>query len=584
MDSSNPIGYLQNLCSKIGWLLPIYKEIKPSQQSTNKLMYSTQCILNDIVVIGESNTKKNSKKDAAIKMMKSLNENYRSTITICNLQTGIKEEKIRLLLSDIHSIKTIKMLYDMHSKGLAKAEVIVGDILDMLVAKKLYNGYSYQNRKLSVTCQAELIKTPEIDKQTKRKRKSKRNRLNRKFAMLDEEKPKKQHQMDIFLGTDDDDENENDKSSKKDVQDDNDTDDDNKFLVIDDFTHPKIVPDHKPIVPLDSEVNGYDIEKKSGSEFSYCDGDNKIVNIDNNNINFQSVSYHRDYKKLGFVESGEDRSRILLTHSIKNCSKFICASMINSDDEIINCEAIIDDNDNDQHPEIVPTDFSADDKQNDTKELTIDESIARYYQPVSDEEIKKLQVGCCNTYMDDLWEDFQKDLKTRQNMINGNDSVDDNDSAIINCEPMVDVSKSVPNQHDYKIPDHNDQSEEDRSRILLVNSIKNCSKFTCADMIDGDDLDNSDSFDYESIVDDDDDKNHRSEMVFCNGERNDKKKLIIDDSIAHYYQPISKEEMKKLQLGSCNTYIDGLWEDFQKTLEPKQKLATDTLCDGLFHK
>ena len=118
------------------------------------------------------------------------------------------------------------------------------------------------DRKLSVTCQAEFIKTPEIDKQTKRKRKSKRNRLNRKFAMLDEEKPKKQHQMDIFLGTDDDDENENDKSSKKDVQDDNDTDDDNKFLVIDDFTHPKIVPDHKPIVPLDSEVNGYDIEKK----------------------------------------------------------------------------------------------------------------------------------------------------------------------------------------------------------------------------------------------------------------------------------------------------------------------------------
>ena len=90
MDSSNPIGYLQNLCSKIGWLLPIYKEIKPSQQSTNKLMYLTECILNDIVVIGESNTKKNSKKDAAIKMMKSLNENYRSTITICNLQTGIK--------------------------------------------------------------------------------------------------------------------------------------------------------------------------------------------------------------------------------------------------------------------------------------------------------------------------------------------------------------------------------------------------------------------------------------------------------------------------------------------------------------
>lgn len=56
------------------------------------------------------------------------------------------EEKIRLLLSDIHSIKTIKMLYDMHSNGLAKAEVIVGDILDMLVAKKLYNGYTYQSR------------------------------------------------------------------------------------------------------------------------------------------------------------------------------------------------------------------------------------------------------------------------------------------------------------------------------------------------------------------------------------------------------------------------------------------------------
>ena len=33
----------------------------------------------------------------------------------------------------------------MNSKGMAKAEVVVDKITDMLVAMKLYNGYSFQS-------------------------------------------------------------------------------------------------------------------------------------------------------------------------------------------------------------------------------------------------------------------------------------------------------------------------------------------------------------------------------------------------------------------------------------------------------
>ncbi|OTF79729.1 hypothetical protein BLA29_005008 [Euroglyphus maynei] len=145
MDFSDPIGYLQQLCSKIGWLLPIYKDLEQKSSIDNKLIHQTHCKLNDIVVIGESSTKKNSKKESAKKMIESLNEHYRSTFTVYNLQSGIHEKKIRLLLSDIRSINSMKIFYDMKSKGMAKAEVIVDNILDMLVAMKLFNGYTFQS-------------------------------------------------------------------------------------------------------------------------------------------------------------------------------------------------------------------------------------------------------------------------------------------------------------------------------------------------------------------------------------------------------------------------------------------------------
>ena len=93
MDNfSDPIGYLQQLCSKIGWLLPVYKDLgqsKSSSSSGEKLVFRTDCTLNDIFVIGESNAKKDSKKNAATKMIKALNDHYRSTITVYNLQSGI---------------------------------------------------------------------------------------------------------------------------------------------------------------------------------------------------------------------------------------------------------------------------------------------------------------------------------------------------------------------------------------------------------------------------------------------------------------------------------------------------------------
>ncbi|KAH9424955.1 hypothetical protein DERP_009178 [Dermatophagoides pteronyssinus] len=498
MDNfSDPIGYLQQLCSKIGWLLPVYKDLgqsKSSSSSGEKLVFRTDCTLNDIFVIGESNAKKDSKKNAATKMIKALNDHYRSTITVYNLQSGIPESKIRLLLSDIHSIKTIKMLYDMNSKGMAKAEVVVDKITDMLVAMKLYNGYSFQNRKLSVTCQAELIKKPVIEKkiavnkQSKRKRKSKRNRINH-------------------------------------------------F----DSIRPNIKSDPKPnVVPLDSKKLDFDSIRpniKSEPKPNVVPLDSKKSDFDSIRPNIKSDRKHIapfDFKKFiaAFI-----RPNIKLDHK---------PTVVPFESKEFDFDSLLLKFKSDRESNVVP--FESKKFDFDSFRPNIDSDC----KPIAPLDFKKL--------------DFNSG----------------NESSIEQTNP----SDSEVNEYH-----HTEDQSNNSTSVLLANSIKNSSKFHCAGMIDGDNLDDSDIISYETIVDDDhvidqsSKKNPNDFPALDNNGQNKAKETVIDESIAHYYQPVTEEEMKQLQNGSCTTYIDDLYANFMKTtMQPRQTFATTSLCDGLFTK
>ncbi|XP_027196896.1 uncharacterized protein LOC113791329 isoform X2 [Dermatophagoides pteronyssinus] len=558
MDNfSDPIGYLQQLCSKIGWLLPVYKDLGQSKSSSSS----------------------DSKKNAATKMIKALNDHYRSTITVYNLQSGIPESKIRLLLSDIHSIKTIKMLYDMNSKGMAKAEVVVDKITDMLVAMKLYNGYSFQNRKLSVTCQAELIKKPVIEKkiavnkQSKRKRKSKRNRINRKFATLNEEKPKQQpkQQSNISLDSDDDDydnsgENEDDKISKKDVQNDTDDEDDNVFIVTDDFIHPNIKSDRKPnVVPLESKKLDFDSIRPNIKS----DPKPNVVPLDSKKLDFDSIRPNiKSEPKPNVVPLDSKKSDFdSIRPNIKSDRKHIApfdfkkfiAAFIRPNIKL------------DHKPTVVPFE---------SKEFDFDSLLLKFK---SDRESNVVPFESKKFDFDSFRPNIDSDCKPIAPLdFKKLDFNSGNESSIEQTNP----SDSEVNEYH-----HTEDQSNNSTSVLLANSIKNSSKFHCAGMIDGDNLDDSDIISYETIVDDDhvidqsSKKNPNDFPALDNNGQNKAKETVIDESIAHYYQPVTEEEMKQLQNGSCTTYIDELYANFMKTtMQPRQTFATTSLCDGLFTK